>query len=959
MTYRKKLIEVALPLDAINKASIREKSIRHGHPSTLHLWWSRKPLATCRAVLFASLVDDPSSRPEEFPTEEAQERERLRLFKLIEDLVLWENSNNEQVLAAARAEIDKSTGGNPPPVLDPFAGSGSIPLEAQRLGLEAHASDLNPVAVLITKALIEIPPRFAGRPPVNPEAKQSLMNRDWHGAQGLADDIRYYGKWMRDEAERRIGHLYPKATLPKEYGGGEATVIAWLWVRTVTCPNPACGARMPLTSKWWLSNKKGKQVWIEPVVNREEKTVRIEVHTGEPNSSTIKEIGAGTGFINDHGKKVKAVFKCIACGVGVAKGEYIDAEANRGQLGVMPVAVVAEGNHGRIYLPFDHIQKQVALIQSSQQLSSLTTQEKLPTEPARGTFASNAQGRVYGFKTFADYFTPRQLIALNTFSDLVQEARERVLADATVAGLTLDNISLNNGGIGANAFADAVATYLALAVDKGANLWSSICSWMSDRGALRETFARQAISMVWDFAEANPFSAAGGNISMFIERIVDVIQYLPCTIQGTCKQVDAMMAVDSVAHLLVSTDPPYYDNVSYADLADFFYVWLRHSINKIYPDLFSTMLGPKAQELVATPYRFEGSKGKAQYFFETGLGKAFEQLRVIQHPDYPLTVYYAFKQSESETDEDDSGNSNSPAIIASTGWETMLEGLIKAGFSISGTWPIRTESTGRAVAQGTNALASSIVLVCRPRSIDAPIASRKVFLNELRSELPAALKNLQRGNIAPVDLAQASIGPGMAIYSRYSKVVESDGTRLGVRTALQLINRTLDEVLAEQEGEYDAETRWAIAWFEQFELKEGAYGIAETLSKAKNTSVSSLVEAGFLEAKGGKVRLLHRDELAEGWSPKHTTRLTVWEVMQHLIFALDKKGEVETATILRQAGEQGEVARDLAYRLYTVCERKGWTQEALAYNSLVLSWSEVGRLAQRETGELVQGTFLV
>ncbi|HJT55719.1 MAG TPA: DUF1156 domain-containing protein [Ktedonobacteraceae bacterium] len=935
MTYRKKLIEVALPLDAINKASIREKSIRHGHPSTLHLWWARRPLAACRAVLFASLVDDPSSRPDEFPTEEAQNQERLRLFKLIEDLVLWENSNNEQVLAAARKEIAQSTDGNPPPVLDPFAGGGSIPLEAQRLGLEAHASDLNPVAVLINKALIEIPPKFAGRPPVNPEAKQSLMGRDWHGAQGLADDIRYYGKWMRDEAQKRIGHLYPKVTLPKEYGGGEATVIAWLWTRTVKCPNPACGTQMPLARSFWLSKKKGKEAWVEPIIDHNVTppviSFSIKTGRGEPQSGTVNRQGA----------------VCLACAMP-ASADYIRAEGKTGRMNAQLMAIVVEGKSGRIYLPPTSEQEKIA----TQVKPDYWPEQEMPKNPR--WFSPP----LYGMFTFADLFTSRQLVALTTFSNLIQDAREQVLTHAVAASFPSDGRFINNGSTEATAYADAVATYLAFAVSRGANYWSSICSWHSGRDGVTSTFGRQALPMVWDFAEANPFSESSGNFQSAADWGAGVIERASYSIWGKAKQHDATTSVNGVIHPLISTDPPYYDNIGYADLSDFFYIWLRRSLNKLYPDLFNTLLVPKAQELIAVPYRFGGNKGKARRFFEDGLGQAFAHMREIQNVSYPLTVYYAFKQSESDTEVEDDGNSNSSAIIASTGWETMLEGLIKTGFTITGTWPMRTELVGN-LKKDIGALASSIVLVCRPRPIEAPIASRKVFMNALRSELPAALKNLQRGNIAPVDLAQASIGPGMAIYSRYSKVVESDGTRLGVRTALQLINRTLDEVLAEQEGEYDAETRWAIAWFEQFEMKEGAYGIAETLSKAKNTTVSSLVDAGFLEAKGGKVRLLRRNELAEGWNPKHATRLTVWEVMQRLIFALDKKGEVETATILRQSGEQGEVARDLAYRLYTVCERKGWTQEALAYNSLVLSWSEVGKLARRESGEVVQGTFLV
>ncbi len=825
--------------------------------------------------------------------------------------------------------------------------------------LEAYGSDLNPVAVLISKALIEIPPKFAGCAPVNPEAKQSLMCRDWHRAQGLAEDIRYYGKWMRDEAEKRIGHLYPKVTLPKEYGGGGATVIAWLWARTVTCPNPACRATMPLISKYWLSNSKGKQSWIEPIVSDKNQTVSFAVRTGITNADLAKEISMGTCFVGNRGKKVKALFKCVICNTGVANGDYIDTEASKGLMGIVPLAIVAAGKQGRVYLPVDNMQVQKMLEQSNTWSSNLANLKKLPTQPSRGTFASNAQGRIYGFKIFADYFTSRQLIALSTFSDLVQEVRDKVLTDANAASIPVDDISLNNDGIGATAYADAVATYLALAVDRMADRSSSICSWDTGYVKVRNTFARQAIPMVWDFAEANPFSESTGNFQGATVWIAEVIKESPCNVPGEMKQQDATDIVNGVRYPLISTDPPYYDNISYADLSDFFYVWLRQSLNNIYPDLFGTMLVPKAKELVATPYRFGGNKAKAQEFFETGLGKAFEHMRVIQNPEYPLTLYYAFKQSESE--EDIKEGTKTLFALASTGWETMLEGLIKAGFIITGTWPLRTEMMNRSVGQGTNVLASSIVLVCRPRPVDAPIASRREFLNALRSELPNALKNLKHGSIAPVDLAQASIGPGMAIYSRYSKVIESDGTPLSVRTALQLINRTLDEVLAEQEGEYDAETRWAIAWFEENAMNDGPYGRAETLSKAKNVAIESLVNAGFLEAKSGKVRLLKREELSKDWNPKTSTRLTVWEVMQRMIHALlNGKGESEVGDISRQASEKAEIARDLAYRLYTVCERKGWAQEALAYNSLVTSWSEISRLAQRQASDadLWAGTFL-
>ncbi|KAF0250483.1 MAG: hypothetical protein FD167_109 [bacterium] len=901
----KKLIEVALPFEAINKESAREKSIRHGHPSTLHLWWARRPLAACRAVLFASLVDDPSSHPEEFPTEEKQNEERQRLFRIIEDLVKWENSNNEKVLSQVRAEIMRSCNGNPPPVLDPFCGGGSIPLEAQRLGLEAHGSDLNPVAVLITKALIEIPPKFPNMPPVNPEARAKMAySGSWHGAQGLADDVRYYGKWMRDEAEKRIGHFYPKVQLPTEYGGGEATVIAWLWARTVKCPNPACGAMMPLVRSFALSTKKGKESRVEPIVDKQAKTVSFEVKRGKG--------GVIEGTVNRRGAK------CIVCNNPVPF-EHIRAEGKATRMNAQFMAIVGEGNQGRIYLRPNIEQEIIALRAKPENVPDTD----LPAQ------ALGFRVQTYGMLKHRDLFTNRQLVALTTFSDLVSEARKKVTKDS-------ENNSTD--------YANAIATYLAFAVDRLADRNSAICSWDVSRDSTRNTFGRQAIPMVWDFAEANPFSESTGNFLGALDWIIKVVEKSPAQPFGFVKQIDATSSKSQKSNILISTDPPYYDNIGYADLSDFFYIWLRCCLSEHYPELFGTMLVPKAAELIAAPYRFGGNKKKAQEFFEEGLSKAFSQMRKIQHTDYPLTVYYAFKQAE--TDEDEEQN-NSSEILASTGWETMLEGLIKAEFLIDGTWPMRSELSNRMRGHESNALASSIVLVCRPRPANAQTATRREFLNVLKKELPDALKKLQQGNIAPVDLAQASIGPGMAIYSRYSQVLESDGTPMPVRTALALINQALDEYLSEQEGEFDADTRWALAWFETVGMEEGAFGQAETLSKAKNTGIDGLKKAGILEAKSGKVRLLRREELLKDWDPATDKRITTWEATQYLIRAIDEKGEAGAAQLLNKLGGLGDVARDLAYRLYSICERKKWAQEAMAYNGLVIAWPEIVKLASQ------------
>ena len=937
---RKKLIEVALPLEAINVASAREKSIRHGHPSTLHLWWARRPLAAARAVLFSQMVDDPSSRPELFPTEEAQSMERQRLFRIIEELVKWENTTNETVLEAAREDIRKSwrrtCGDNSnhpraaelfdpdklPAFHDPFAGGGAIPLEAQRLGLEAYASDLNPVAVLINKAMIEIPPRFAGKPSVNPETREGKGSTDavWKGAAGLAEDVRYYGKWMRDEAEKRIGHLYPKIEIAAEmaqerpdlkpYVGRKLTAIAWLWARTVKSPNPAfANVDVPLASTFVLSTKKGKEAYVEPVI--EDGGYCFTVKAGRPPESAKN----GT-------KLARGSFRCLFSDVPF-QYEYIDGEANAGRMGERLMAVVAQGERSRVYLTPTLEMEEVA--------RSAQPRWK-PDTPSRGTWASNAQGRRYGFRTFGDYFTDRQLLALTTFSDLVGESRECIRADAVTAGMPDDGVPLRDGGSGATAYAEAVGVYLAFAVDKGANYWSTICTWHQSLSKMVSTFARQAIPMVWDFAEANPFSDSSGNLQSGVEQATKMLQNLGVGTSGSSMQADATSQTVGIGKI-VSTDPPYYDNIGYADLSDFFYIWLRRSLRSVFPDLFATLAVPKSEELVATPYR-HGSKEKAEAFFLDGMTQAMQRLTEQANPSFPVTIYYAFKQSEKKQDEG----------IASSGWETFLDAVIRAGFGISGTWPVRTEYTGN-LKGNMNALASSIVLVCRPRPTDAPVATRREFVDALKAELPDALRQIQQGNIAPVDLAQAAIGPGMAVFTRYAKVLDASGEAVTVREGLSLINQTLDEVLAEQEGDLDSDTRWALAWFEQSGFAEGEYGVAETLSTAKNTSVAGMVEAGILSSRAGKVRLLRPQELPYDWDPAKERRLTVWEAVHHLVRVLDQ-GEVTAAEVVANLGVSAEAARELAYRLYRICDQKNRSQEALSYNALVLSWPEIARLAQ-------------
>lgn len=909
----KKLIEVALPLEAINAEAAREKSIRHGHPSTLHLWWARRPLAAARAVIWSSLVDDPSAHPELYPTEEAQSAERQRLFGILEKLVKWENSNDPEVLAAAKAEILRSTNNNPPALLDPFAGGGAIPLEAQRLGLEAHAHDLNPVAVMINKAMIEIPPRFAGQAPVNPDSRTRLDGATgWQGAQGLAADVQYYGEWMKWEAFRRIGHLYPKVKVPHELGGGEATVIAWIWARTVKCPNPACGCEMPLVHSFILSKKKGKEAWIEPLFENG-KTAYAVHHEGKP---------ALEGTINRKG----AV--CAFCNTPV-DFSYIRSEGKKGHISSNLCAVVAEGKSGRIYISPDDEQRIIANVDKPTEIPEAA----LPKNP-RDFKTPN-----YGMTDYSDLFTNRQLAALTTFSSLVAEAQTKAEADAVAAGIVNDHISLSAGGSGARAYGEAVGVYLAFVIDKMTDYNSSICSWNPPREGLRNTFGRQAIPMVWDYAEANPFSNSSGCFDNMAEWVTKCVSELPANQISEVSQFDAQSDC-GLRNIMVSSDPPYYDNIGYADLSDYFYVWMRQSLKDTYPKLFRTMLVPKAEELVATPYRFEGSTEKARDFFEDGMLHTCQQIYQYAREDIPVTIYYAYKQSD--TDED--------SKTASTGWETMLSAIIRAGFSITGTWPMSTEREGRTIGIGTNALASSIVLVCRKRPADAPQTTRRGFIAELKRELRPALQKLQRSNIAPVDLAQSAIGPGMGVYSRYGRVLEADGSAMTVRSALQIINQELDVYFNEQDGELDANSRFCVDLYTQNAFNNLKFGDADTLARAKNTSVAALAAKGVLSAEKGIVRLLTREELPEKVDPREES---IWLLCQQLTRAMETGGIEACAQIVApMLGSNAERAKDLAYRLYTLAERKGWTQEGYAYNALVVAWREI----QSRAAELQQAT---
>lgn len=937
----KKLIDVALPLDDINVACDKEANpFVAKHPRSLHIWWARRRLVATRAILFAQLVNDPGYQRDLGFGVNKQEAEvkREELFQIIRDLVKWENSNNKAVLERAKKAIWKSwretcalNSKHPraaelfdpdklPGFHDPFAGGGAIPLEAQRLGLESYASDLNPVAVMINKAMIEIPPRFAGKKPVGslPKGeKQQDMMADWSGAKGLAEDIRRYGHWMREQAFQRIGHLYPKVMITQEmaakrpdleaYVGQELTVIAWLWARTVKSPNPAFNnVHVPLVRSFVLSSKKGKEAWVKPVI--EGHGYRFQVKMGvmpeEEISGTVKRTG-GTCIMSETAMPFK----------------YIRSEGKAGRMSQRLMAIVAEGSRGRVYLSADRKHESIA---------AGINPEWAPETPLHGKCRVNVSN--YGFDVYGDLFTPRQLVALTTFSDLVQEAREKAMTDAKAAGLPDDGQALDAGGSGARAHGEAVGVYLGIATSRWTDMSNSICTWNNANQNIRAMFARQAIPMTWDFAELSPFSKVGPWIST-VESIHGLFDNLPSAPLGNANQADAQSQSESRSKV-ISTDPPYYDNIGYADLSDFFYVWMRRSLRSIYPDLFSTMAAPKTEELVATPYR-HGGKEKAEAFFMDGMSRAIQNLAAQAHPAFPVSIYYAFKQSETKE-----------GSTTSTGWVTFLEAVIQAGFSIDGTWPVRTERQGRTIGNDANALASSIVLVCRKRATNAEPISRRDFQRQLREEMPEALQTMiggaeGRSPIAPVDLAQAAIGPGMGVYSRYEAVLNQDGSSMSVHDALILINRAITDYLNPESGSFDADTQFCASWFDQYGWSTGPFGEADTLSRAKGTSVNGVREAGVIESGSGDVRLLKWAEYNSAWDPDQDKRTPVWEACHQMIRRLKNGGEQAAGQLLAKIPEKGEPIRQLAYHLYTLCERKKWAEEARPYNELVNSWQAI------------------
>jgi len=938
MIYRKKLIEVALPLDPINAESKRDKKLSSGHPTTLHYWWAPRPLAACRAVVFAALVDDPSAHPELFPDQAAQDAERERLLQFITELSRWESRKDPRILGEARREIAKSTGAKPPKLFDPFCGRGLIPLEGQRLGLDVVAADLNPVAAVIAKTLIEIVPKFLHQAAINPQSRQRQRLIVQQEGEGFIEDVEYYAKRILEIAQPSLESLFPIYEVTPDIArdrpdlkglvGRKMTVMGWLWARTVQCSNPACRRKIPLVGSFWLSRKPSRRYWLEPVVDRTTNQISFHIRRGIGSAPPPTKL-PGTG----------GSFKCPACKED-SDDAYVEQEGRAGRVGTQLMACIADGGrmYGRVYLP---------ATEEHERIARSARPDWRPDMPIPDYSQAMPTAR-HGVTVWADLFTSRQLVTLDTLSGVISGIHQTVLTDAKSAGLADDDRSIEAGGLGARAYADGIVTFLALILGKQANRSCAFNFWDNGNEKIQQPFAQQGIQKTWDFVESNPFCESSGSWLTAVEYPVRVIRELyPDIKPGRVMQQSVANSRRLSGKMMVITDPPYYDNMGYADLSDFFYIWERRALQAVYPAMFSTLLTPKAEELAAVRHRFGGDRRKAEQFFVEGFDEAFRELATVQSEDYPMCVFYAYKQKETKGGD----------VEVSTGWETMLRGLVNAGLTITGTWPMLSESIDT-IKKGKSSLSTSIVLVCRNRPPNAGSITKRQFLGQLKTELPDAIARLQHSNIAPVDLAQASIGPGMSVFSRYDAVLDAEGKAMVVREALALINQTLDEVLAEQEGDFDADTRWALAWFEHVGFGEGEFGVAETLSKAKNTSVAGMFEAGILTSRGGKVQLLRPDKLPADWDPATDKRLTTWEMVHQLVRVLEASGESAAAALMARLGSRAETARELAYRLYTVCERKKRAQEALSYNGLVQSWPEIARLA-RESGarQPMQGTL--
>ncbi len=874
--YRTKLIEVALPVEEISKACRRDKNRKVGTIKNVHKWFAPMPTPAWRALLFAALVDDPG-----------EPRRRAELVNLIKRLVPEDGGPaTDSTLAEVRRVLRAS--GELPVVFDPFCGGGSTLVEAQRLGLPAVGSDLNPVAVLITRTLTQLIPRVRGRAPIQPEDRLAAVSGG--SLDGLVTDVRHYARRVREVAWQQVGHLYPAVN-------GD-TVIACLWARTVTCANPACGATIPLYTSPWLSKRRSEKRWLKPVAVGKHAEFEIGEGDGPPPPAT-KASPRG------------ATFRCLSCPEPTPEA-YVKAEGEAGRLGIQLLAVVVDGATGRRYLPADENQRKTA---------DVTVPDDSP-ELALPNYTRWFSPPAFGLTTQADLYTPRQLHVLGAFADAVAQVPDWVTADG-----------------GDASYATTIATILGLCVGKLAMSNSTQARWYigNDNGTPRviPAFGRHALPMMWDFTELNPFCDRAANWSGILESILAGLRALPPSKESAyVAQCDVRKAGDLVRArtALVATDPPYFGQIGYADLSDYFYVWERRALRNVHPDLFGTIAAPKDAELIATPYRHGGDMSVARRYFVDGFTEAFTALRKAARPDLPMIIIYAHRQEEAEEDG-----------LTSSAWDAIIEALLTAGLGVAGTWPVHATHSSRQIGLGTNSLASYTAMVCRPRRVDAAMTDRPGFLRVLRAELPPAIRKMQDAAVPALDLTQAALGPGLAVFSRFAQVVEPSGDPMSVRTAIGLINQVRSEALTEQQDEFDTATRWAVQWFDEYGFGEGPYDRAEVLFTGTDTSFDGLKRADIIDSRPSKVRLVRPDELPDNWEP--SGRPPVWGVTMHLLQRLDRGGEDAAARLLSQVGGNRDGARDLAYRLADICERKRRAREALAFDGLIISWPEISKRA--------------
>jgi putative DNA methylase len=878
----RKLIEVALPIEAISAASRREKDKKTGTIRNVHKWFAPMPGPAWRALLFAAIVDDPDD-----------EADRKKLLDLIERLVPADGGPPApDALAEAKKLIAEVTLGDLPTVLDPFCGGGSTLVEAQRLGLPTVGSDLNPVPALITRVLTELVPKVAGRPPLvgDPTQLGGIVGKP---LDGFLADVWHYGELVRERVWQQIGDLYPSAA-----GGG--TIVAWLWARTVACKNPPCRAVSPLVSSFELSRRRGSACWVEPIVKLDHSGVRFEIRSGAGQPPTPTKLGRGGNF------------RCAVCGEAAIDESYVKEEGRAGRLGLQLMAVAVDGPSGRSYVSPD-LAPQRPQVNASDDIGDIEL-----ADDHRNLWCVG-----YGVRSVSDLFVDRQLVALSAFADAVAS----VPAEVVDAGGDLE-------------YASSIASVLGLAVGKLAMANSTQARWRlrAVESKAEPAFSRQALPMVWDFAEVNPFGGSVGDWSQQVKAVSGGLERLPLGGVGRVSALDARFASTLLeAPGLVATDPPYFAQIGYADLSDYFYVWLRRALKDVHPDLLATIATPKGSELIAAPHRHGGDRAAASRAFVEGFTETFHALVSVTRPELPMLIVYAHRQEESE----DGG-------LTATAWDAMLTAILDAGLRIVGTWPVHATGSSRQIGLGTNALASYVVLVCRPQLAGARVGDLPSFVAALRAELPSAIRRVQEAAISAIDLGQAAIGPGMAVFSRFAYVVDpATGQRMTVHRALELINMVRAEVIDDFAGALSPETRWAMTWFRDFGFGEADSGEAEKLFTTTNTSLGQLEAAGIATSSRGKIRLLRRDELPDNWDPETDTRRPEWETLQHLVKRHEEGGLEAAGALLRRVQGDADAVRELAYWIVDKCQFSQ-SAEVQPFDALIVDWPKIAEVAARE-----------